>query len=86
MTRALSDMLAGLNAVFAFFIVLGGGYAGWHAYRFRDIGAEVAATILGLGVGMLVAAAVCGTLATLILIENHLHNLLVMAEREPPNS
>lgn len=56
--------------------------SGANAYRFHSIGAEIIAAILGLGLGMLVAAAACGTLATLTLIENHLHNLLVLAERD----
>lgn len=38
--------------------------------------------VLGLLLGLVLAATVCGTLATLILIENHLHNLLTMAERD----
>jgi uncharacterized protein (DUF3084 family) len=36
--------------------------------------------IVGLALGFVVAASICGTLATLILIENHLRNLLETAD------
>ena len=78
MTRMLSDMLASLNAMMAVIITLGGGAVGW--IRFHDHGvsgvAGLVGIIFGLLLGFVVAASVCGTLATLILIENHLRNLL----------
>ncbi|MEI9413218.1 hypothetical protein [Mesorhizobium salmacidum] len=82
MTRALTDVLAGLNTVFAFLITLGGGFAGWAHLHERGASAGLVGAISGLMAGFALAAVVCGTLATLLLIENHLHNLLTAAERD----
>ncbi|CDX39167.1 conserved hypothetical protein [Mesorhizobium sp. ORS 3359] len=82
MTRLLSDTLAILNAAFAVLITIGGGIAGWRHMHEQGAGHGLLGIVLGLVVGLAVAAAVCGTLATLVLIENHLHNLLTMADRD----
>lgn len=79
MTRALSDMLATLNAGMAVIITLGGGAAGWNKLHEQGASAGFVGILVGLLFGFLVAAAVCGTLATLILIENHLRHLVAEA-------
>ncbi|MGO4642483.1 hypothetical protein AB4Z43_29015 [Mesorhizobium sp. 2RAF45] len=79
MTRALSDMLATLNAAFAVLVTLGGGVAGWRHMHEQGTWHGIVGIILGLLLGFVIAAAVCGTLATLILIENHLRHMAAEA-------
>ncbi|BCM19178.1 hypothetical protein [Mesorhizobium sp. J8] len=82
MIRLLSDTLATFNAAFAVLITLGGGLAGWRHMYEQGTAHGVLGIALGLVIGLAFAAAICGTLATLVLIENHLRNLLRMAERD----
>jgi hypothetical protein len=80
MTRMLSDMLASLNVVTAVVITLGGGAAGWSSLHSIGGGTAVVGILLGLLLGSLAAAAICGTLATLVLIENHLRNIAAVSD------
>jgi hypothetical protein len=75
-------MLATLNAVAAVIITLGGGALGWERYHQQGASGAIVGFLFGLLVGFVVAAITCGTLATLILIENHLRNLLEVVD--PP--
>jgi TRAP-type C4-dicarboxylate transport system permease small subunit len=76
MARALSDMLAtALNVVAAFIFIVAGGVLGWERYHQQSIGNATMGVIFGLLIGFAAAAIFCGTLATLILIENHLRHL-----------
>lgn len=80
MTRALSDALATINAVIALLITIGGGVAGYHQVRNAEIGTRLIWTVFGGLTGFVVAALLCGALATLLLIENHLRNIRAMNE------
>ena len=70
MNRWLVSTLSALNLLVAVLITVAGGAIGMAALRGNGFG-----LILGLGVGFLVSAIVCGVLAALCLIEKHLRVL-----------
>lgn len=71
MSRFLADLLGAINAVLAALIVLVGGYIGFVVARMQQENLTFGVG-LGLVAGAVVAALVCGLLATVILIERHL--------------
>lgn len=70
-SRFLAELLEAVNPALAVLIVAGGGYMG---YRWADGVSENLTFGAGLGVvaGLIVAALVCGLIANLSLIEQHL--------------
>lgn len=70
-SRFLADWLEALNAAIAVLIVTLGGYLGYRAALF---GGENLTFGVGLGAmgGLIVAVLVCGLIANLSLIEQHL--------------
>ncbi|MER8571372.1 hypothetical protein NKG99_07120 [Mesorhizobium sp. M1409] len=81
MNRWLSDMLATLNVALAFMITFLGGIVGSQWANTHDRNALVG-IIIGALTGFVIAASICGTLATFMLIENHLRNLRALAEED----
>ncbi|MER8810445.1 hypothetical protein [Mesorhizobium australicum] len=75
-------MLASLNAGMAAIIIFGGGALGWLRFHEQNTTAGFFGIMLGLLAGFIIAALTCGTLATLLLIENHLRNLVAHAEHK----
>ncbi|AZO75341.1 MULTISPECIES: hypothetical protein [unclassified Mesorhizobium] len=80
MNRVLSDTLGILNMVLALLIIVTGMAVGINRFNEVGHGASVGGILIGLFFGFVAAAAVCGTLATLLLIENHLRNIRAITE------
>ncbi|ESZ46255.1 hypothetical protein X731_16350 [Mesorhizobium sp. L2C054A000] len=68
-------MLNLLNAVLAAILIIGGTAAGFYVMHDHTLPAIIIGTAVGLLIGSIVAATLCGALATLLLIENHLRNI-----------
>jgi hypothetical protein len=70
-SRFLAELLEALNLVLALVIIVSGGYLG---YREAALAGENLTFGAGMGViaGLIVAALVCGLIANLSLIEQHL--------------
>ena len=71
MNRMLADTLSALNLVLAIAIIVLGAVGG---YRWAKVAGDnlTFGTGIGLAIGVVAAAAICGLLAVLCLIESHL--------------
>lgn len=84
MNHFLASVLAAMNAVLAFAIIVVGGYLGATYGESAVLG-----LILGLVGGIVAAVLVCGLLALLLDIRAELRELVVLARRDhaaPPQS
>lgn len=79
MNRLLFDTLTFLNAFIAILAIVACAFVGWNMPAFA--GAKIIGLVMGGGIGLVLSAIVCGTLAYFALMERHMRTIAETVSR-----